>query len=78
MKAILTLTITAILAVGAIVDGIVKWPSSIIILLTLYTGFITMARLINNKTTNPHAGCNTTGNNTHNNSNNGTNGINNG
>ncbi len=78
MKALLTLTITVILAVGAIADGLVKWPFSIIILLTLYTGFITMARLINNKTTNPHAGCNTIGNNTHNHGDNGTNGSNNG
>jgi len=62
VKAILTLTITAILAVGAIVDGIVKWPSSIIILLTLYTGFITMARLINNNENNTNAGYNTSNN----------------
>ncbi len=62
MKAILTLTITAILAVGAIADGIVKWPFSIIILLTLYTGFITMARLINNNENNTNAGYNTSNN----------------
>jgi len=40
VKAILTLTITAILAVGAIADGIVKWPSSIILLTVLYVAIV--------------------------------------